>query len=315
MPPPNYSVVIPVYRSQDTLVELAQRLATMFQSQNQSFELIFVDDCGGDNSWQVLQTLLADYPLILVRLSKNSGQHNATLCGMAHSQGQFLLTIDDDLQCPPEEVPKLIQSLEQTQAELVYGVYGQNKKHHAFRNFGSYWIKQVYQIAFQAKPDGSSFRLMRRSLVQKLLLHTQPFVFLDGLIHWHTASIVYCPVEHRDRSQGRSTYTLSKLLALTMNLIFNFTVLPLRFVTYLGLITALLSFCFGFYFIINKLLHDVPLGYTSVIVSLFFSTGLILISLGIMGEYLSRIFMLQNHKPQYSVAEVKRSSPQAQSSS
>jgi undecaprenyl-phosphate 4-deoxy-4-formamido-L-arabinose transferase len=143
-------------------------------------------------------------------------------------------------------------------------------------------------------------------LIQKLTQHTQPFVFIDGLIHWHTTYLGYCEVDHKERAVGRSNYTVKKLVSLTMNLIFNFTVLPLRFVTYLGVFTAIISFCFGFYFILNKLMHDVPIGYTSVIVSLFFSTGLILISLGIIGEYLSRIFVLQNHKPQYSVAEIRK---------
>ncbi len=301
-----YSIVVPVYRSNTTLMPLADRVAAVFQEIKEAYEIVFVEDCGGGNSWEVLRTIKEKYKdkITIIKLSKNVGQHNAIMCGFNHVKGDYVVTIDDDLQCPPEEIKKLIVEAKNTNAELVYGIYV-NKKHHVIRNYASNWVKYIFKIVFDAKPDGSSFRLLKRTLVDKLLRHTQPFVFIDGLLHWHTKQISYCVVEHLERQHGSSTYTISKLINLTSNLIFNFTVLPLRGITYIGTLTSLVSFFIGFYFIYNKFVHDVPIGYTSLVVTILFSTGLILISLGIIGEYLSRIYMLQNNKPQYSIEVIE----------
>ncbi len=297
------SIVVPVYKSENTLVELTKRIGTSLQDIcGTNYEIIFVEDCGGDNSWQVIEQLKKELPDNIrgIKLSRNFGQHNAILCGFNSIKGDFVITMDDDLQNPPEEIPKLFAKQKETNADLVYAIYD-DKKHSGVRNLGSYLVKKVFKIVFNAKPDGSSFRLMRANLVQKLTVHNQNFVFIDGLIHWHTSNIAYQYTEHHARKHGSSNYTWTKLIQLTTNLFFNFTVIPLRIITVVGIIVSILSFLMGLFFGIRKLFYDMPLGYTSLVTSILFSTSLIMISLGVIGEYISRIYMLQNNKPQFSI--------------
>lgn len=300
-----YSIIVPVYRSEQTLELLATRVKSVFEELNADYEIVFVEDCGGGKSWEVLKEVRNLYPhhTTIIKLSKNSGQHNAIMCGLNHVKGDYIITIDDDLQCPPEEIPKLIAQLQLTNTDLVYGMYGE-KKHHFLRNLGSWWVWKLFESVFKADPRITSFRIIRRNLVAKLIEHKQPFVFIDGLLHWHTNNISRIVVNHQNREYGASTYTIAKLISLTSNLFFNFTVIPLRAVTYFGVLVAMMSFILGIYFLFHKLYYDVPMGYTSLIVTMLFSTGTILISLGIIGEYLSRIYMLQNHKPQYSIEQL-----------
>jgi glycosyltransferase involved in cell wall biosynthesis len=300
-----YSIIVPVYKSEETLKLLASRVKKVFEELNADYEIIFVEDCGGGNSWEVLKDIKILYPhhITIIKLSRNVGQHNAIMCGFNHAKGNYIITMDDDLQCPPEEIPKLIAKIACQNNDFVYGIYT-TKNHNKIRNWGSSWIKAIFSFVFNAKPDGSSFRIIQRSLLNKLVAHKQNNVFIDGLLHWHTTNIGYCEVTHEKRAVGNSTYTIDKLVELTMNLIFNFTILPLRIITYTGFLISFISFIFGCYFTYNKLIHNVPIGYTSLIVTVSFSTSIILMSLGVIGEYLSRIYLLQSQKPQYSIAEL-----------
>jgi undecaprenyl-phosphate 4-deoxy-4-formamido-L-arabinose transferase len=300
---PEYSVVVPVYNSEKTLEELYERLEKVFAALGRTFELLFVEDGGRDDSWQVIGSLQKKYPAIIkgIKLSKNFGQHNALICGFNHVSGQFIITLDDDLQTPPEEIPKLIATQQRETADLVYAIYA-NKKHHQVRNIGSYVIKRVFKIVFNAKPDASSFRLISRNLIDKIIRHNQNFVFIDGLLHWHTTNIAYQVTDHHDRKHGQSNYNLYKLIQLSSNLFFNFTVIPLRIITSVGILVSIISFLLGVYFLINKFYYNIPVqGYTSLVTIILFSTSMIMISLGVIGEYISRIYMLQNNKPQYSI--------------
>ncbi len=300
---PIYSVVVPVYNSEKTLGELYERVNKVFVGLNASFEIIFVEDCGRDNSWAVIESLQKLHPTVVkgIKLSKNFGQHNALICGFNQVSGDYIITIDDDLQTPPEEIPKLIEKQKTENVEMVYAIY-ENKKHHQVRNIGSYLIKRVFKIVFNAKPDASSFRLISRNLTNKVIQHNQNFVFIDGLLHWHTNNIAYQVTEHHDRKHGESNYNLFKLIQLSSNLFFNFTVIPLRIITTVGILVSIVSFLLGVYFLINKFYFDIPVeGYTSLVTIILFSTSMIMISLGVTGEYISRIYMLQNNKPQYSI--------------
>jgi undecaprenyl-phosphate 4-deoxy-4-formamido-L-arabinose transferase len=301
-----YSVVVPVYNSNKTLRELFTRIRKVLDSLEKTFEVIFIEDCGSDKSWDVLCELKKEFPdhVTAIKLSKNFGQHNAIMCGFNFAKGQWIITIDDDLQIPPEEIPKLIDHAFHQQSELVYGVYGK-KKHNIFRNLGSACIQQIFKTVFKSKGPITSFRLIRSQLIDKIKGHSQSFVFIDGVAHWHTQYISRVQVNHYPRSSGESGYTLSKLLRLSSNLLLNFTTLPLRFITYLGLAVAVFSFVTGFVFLIRKFLYDVPMGYTSIIVTIFFTGGIILLVMGILGEYVSRIYQLQNDKPQYSIKEIQ----------
>lgn len=305
METPEYSIIIPVYNSEATLEELFLRTKTIFNALGSSFEVIFVDDSSQDNSWEILKTIKDANPehITAIRLSKNFGQHNAVFCGIEHAQGSILITIDDDLQIPPEEIPKLISVFKDKDADLVYGYFGK-KKHSLLRNFGSYFIKKSSRILMHSPGEGSSFRLITSELAGNILKHNQHFMYIDELLLWYTGNIAFIEVNHQKRTSHRSGYSTWKLIKLSANIVIYYTAVPLRIMTYGGFILSVLSFVLGVKFIISKLVHDVPLGYTSLIVAILFSTSIIMLCLGLIGEYLTRIYQVQNKKPPYSIRKI-----------
>lgn len=302
---PDYSVVVPVFNSCESLKELYTRTAKTLTSLGKTFEIIFVDDDSRDSSWETLESIYRENPgsVIAIRMARNFGQHNATICGIAQASGKYIITIDDDLQNPPEEITRLIDAMENSDADLVYGVYG--KKHHSVaRNLGSGAIKATARHIYRTKGAGSSFRLMKASLGKNLLQHQTNFIYIDELFNWYTSHISFVRVEHVKRPYQKSTYTSHRLVSMLGNLVIYYTSIPLRIMVYGGFITGFLSFIAGVKFIYNKLAHDVPLGFTALIVAVLFSTSIILLSLGVIGEYLSRIYMVQNRKPPFSIKTV-----------
>ena len=196
-----YSVVIPVYNSELSLRELFDGIREVFTGLSAEFEVIFVDDGSRDNSWQVLQQLKKEHPetIVAITLAKNFGQHNATLCGFSFAKGQFIISIDDDLQIPPAEIRKLIICQEENEADVVYGYFGPGKQHSVIRNAGSRLTKKTSVVMTGGPGEGSSFRLIRSDLVKKILNHHQNFIYLDEVILWYTDSIAFEKVEHRKR--------------------------------------------------------------------------------------------------------------------
>jgi polyisoprenyl-phosphate glycosyltransferase len=304
---PEYSVIVPVYNSEQTLTELYERTAAVFAAAGSTFEMVFVDDFSRDRSWEILTGLKDKFPetVTAIRLAKNFGQHNAVFCGLEHARGELLVTIDDDLQIPPEEITKLIQVYRQKDADLVYGYFGR-KKHSPLRNLGSYLIKRSSRILLNSPGEGSSFRLFTAGLAANILKHQQHFMYIDELFLWYTGNIAFTEVEHRKRSVHRSGYSTWKLFQLSANIVIYYTAVPLRIMTFGGFALSVLSFIVGIRFIINKMVHDVPLGYTSLIVAILFSTSIIMLCLGLIGEYLSRIYQVQNKKPPYSIKKILR---------
>jgi polyisoprenyl-phosphate glycosyltransferase len=302
---PEFSIIVPVFNSEDTLKELCQRTKEVMTSLGSTYEMIFVDDNSEDKSWEVLELLKKSNPeqIIAIRLSKNFGQHNAVFCGIAHAQGSMMITIDDDLQIPPEEIPKLINLHKEKDADLVYGYFGK-KKHSVLRNFGSYFIKKSSRILMNSPGEGSSFRLITSDLAKNILHHNQHFMYIDELLLWYTGNIAFIEVDHQKRTSHRSGYSNWKLMKLSANIVIYYTAVPLRIMTYGGFILSVLSFILAVRFIISKLIHDVPLGYTSLIVAILFSTSIIMLCLGLIGEYLTRIYQVQNKKPPYSIRKM-----------
>ena len=300
-----YSVIVPVYNSSRTLRPLLEGIVSIFKKIKETFEVIFVEDCGGDDSWNVLCRLKKEFPEIVtvIKLAKNFGQHNAILCGLNHMNGRHVITIDDDLQIPPGEIEKLIGEFNNTNPDVIYGIYSE-KKHGYFRNFGSRIVQKIFKKIFKAKNDITSFRLISEHTASKLKSHKENFVFIDGLLHWYTNDFAFVRVQHEPRKAGKSGYNISSLIKLANNLLFNFTTLPLKWMTYLGLTFSLLSFISAIIFIFRKLIYSVPLGYTSIIVTIFFFFGITLLVIGVIGEYVSRLYSVQNEKPQYSVKEI-----------
>ena len=301
----NYSVIVPVYNSSRTLRPLLEGIISSFGKIKETFEVIFIEDCSGDDSWNVLCKLKKEFPetVTVIRLAKNFGQHNAILCGLNHMSGKHVITIDDDLQIPPEEIEKLIAEFNKTHSDVIYGIYSE-KKHGYFRNFGSRIVQKIFKKIFKAKNDITSFRLISEHTASKLKNHKENFVFVDGLLHWYTNDFTFVRVRHEPRKTGKSGYNIKSLIKLANNLLFNFTTLPLKWMTYLGLTFSLLSFISAIIFIFRKLIYAVPLGYTSIIVTIFFFFGITLLVIGVIGEYVSRLYSVQNEKPQYSVKEI-----------
>lgn len=300
----NYSLVIPVFNSEKSLRELFTRVSSTFQKINSSFEIIFVEDGSQDDSWNEITKLKHEFPDIVkgIRFTKNFGQHNALLCGFRFTRGEWVITMDDDLQTPPEEIIKLINKINDTRSDLVYGKY-ETKQHSLMRNTGSRLLKRIAPYASGNSTEGSSFRIISKDIVNQIRSYNQPFVYIDEVIFWHTSNITNVAVDHVARKQGKSGYSIPKLVGITINLLINYSNLPLRLMTLVGFLSSFFAFIFGVFFIWKKVHYRVPLGYTSLIVTIFFSTGIILFCLGIIGEYISRIYNTQNNKPQYSIKE------------
>lgn len=298
----DYSIVVPVYNSCQSLEELYRRIEQTMKGLEKSFEVIFVDDDSRDDSWVQLERLHHSHPdhILAIRLARNFGQHNATICGIAQASGKYIITMDDDLQNPPEEINKLISCMQSSDADLIYGIYSK-KQHSMARNLGSAALKSSSRRFFRTKGNGSSFRIMKSTLGKCLLNHQINFIYIDELFNWYTNHIEFVQVMHQKRPYQKSTYTSHLLFSMVSNLVIYYTAIPLKMMVYGGFISALLSFIAGVIFIYRKIIHDVPLGFTALIVAILFSTSIILLSLGVIGEYLSRIYMVQNQKPPYAI--------------
>jgi len=301
------SIVIPVYNSTRSLVELHERLNRVLTASGKSFEIIFVDDNSKDLSWDTLKKIKENGAehITLVQLKKNVGQHNAIICGFNFCSGEIIITMDDDLQHPPEEINKLIAQYEKNHADVVYGIY-KNRQHGIVRSTGSKMAqKSSKYFANNKKGTGSSFRLFSRAIVDRLKGHLQNFIYIDEIIHWYTGNIEAVEVDHHPRKEGKSSYSIFKLTRMYFSVLINFVAWPLKAITFIGVSFSLISFIIGVLYIIKKVFFnvDVP-GFTAIIVLLCFSTSLMLMSLGIIGQYLFKIYHQQNGKPPYYINTV-----------
>lgn len=304
---PKLSVVIPVYRSEGTLNALYERLTAVLSKHGLSYELIFVEDGSPDSAWTVLEELARTdlQHVVAIRLMRNYGQHNALMCGFRYTRGEIVLTMDDDLQNPPEEIPKLVQHCVDGEYDLVYGRY-EEKRHHAGRNLGSSLVNTFFRLVFRSDVTVTSFRAIRRELLEAILPYNLNFTFVDGLLAWNTQRIGHVVVEHHPRENGRSGYSLGKLLSLALNLFTNFSLLPLQVASATGLIAALVGMGTGGYYLVQALFRNIAVpGYASTIVAVMVLGGLQLLALGIIGEYIGRVHLNINRKPQYTVREVR----------
>ncbi|HRG87726.1 MAG TPA: glycosyltransferase family 2 protein [Chitinophagales bacterium] len=303
---PQYSVVVPVYNSEKTLAELCTRVDATFMQMNTPYEIILVNDHSRDGSWNVIRQLKNKYneKLTAVHLRGNFGQHKALLCGFQFARGEYIVTIDDDLQFFPEDIELLIKRVHETKSDLVYGTYMDERKHSPVRRWGSNFMGYVFEKFGNTVGQGSSFKIIHRSVIDKIKDYNHSFTFVDEILSWHTTKIEWQQVRHAARREGTSGYSVTKLVFLSLNLIFAYTTIPLRFMTWFGLASFWVCLVLVIYFIYMKITLGSPLGFTALIVSIFMSTGLILFSLGIIGEYLNRLFALQHKKPPYLIQEV-----------
>jgi glycosyltransferase involved in cell wall biosynthesis len=300
-----YSLVIPVYNSASSLNQLYQEIENSLAGE--SFQVVFVDDCSIDNSWEILNEIKkqSTEKIVLVSLVNNAGQHAALFCGLLYAQGTYIVTLDDDLQHHPKEINKLFACAIEEKADLVYGIY-ERKKHHIVRNIGSMFFAQLVNKFASTPLQGSSFKLIHKDVIEKVLQHQHFNFYLDEVLAWHSKKTSFATVIHAKRSVGSSGYSPVTLIKMSLQILLNYTAVPLKFITYLGLFSSMASFGFGLYYIYEKFNSDAQMGFTAIIVSIFFSTGLILFSLGIIGEYISRIFLIQTGKPPFKIRHVER---------
>jgi glycosyltransferase involved in cell wall biosynthesis len=302
------SVVIPVFRSSATLRLLAARLFAVLNDAGLAYEIVLVEDGGDDDSWQILRDLHAENGdrIVAIQLMRNYGQHNALMCGFRHARGEVVVTMDDDLQNPPEEIPKLLEAMRTGGYDLVYGRYA-TKRHSTWRNSGSALVGRFYRLVFASSIQVTSFRAIHRSLLETIFAYDLNFTFIDGLLAWNTQRIGQVDVDHQPRSAGRSGYSLRKLIVLGLNLFTNFSLLPLQVVSAIGVAVSSAGFLLALYYLVLALLSRIAVpGYASIIITILIIGGTQLLALGIIGEYLGRLHLNVNRKPQYQVRTALR---------
>lgn len=304
MTSPEFSIVIPVFNSESTLAELCSEIEKAMASF--SYELILVDDGSKDDSWAQIVQLKSVYKekITGIRLARNFGQHNALFCGFSYAKGNAVITMDDDLQHPPSELPKLIGKFQSADADVVYGIYS-SKQHSSLRNAGSELAQKSSKMVIGNYGQGSSFRIIHKSLISKILIHkNQAHIYIDELLHWYTSQFDQVEVEHHPRKSGKSGYTFFRLLFIYFDTVINYTAVPLKMMTWIGLLSSLITFGMGAIFIYRKLFHEIKPGFTAQIVAILFSTSLLMFCMGIIGQYLYKIYHLQSGRPSWSVNQV-----------
>ncbi|MFW6114379.1 MAG: glycosyltransferase family 2 protein [bacterium] len=311
------STVIPVYNGAATIVPLVDELVHALEQHYDSFQIVLVNDGSPDNSHERALECVSRYPNIVtyIRLARNFGEHNAVMCGLRHANGDCVAIIDDDFQTPPSEIKRLVNKLEQG-FDVVYSRY--ETKHHAwYRNLGSRFNGWIATRTL-SKPRHlylSSFKVLSRFLVEAITQYEDPYPYIDALILSSTDAIGSEACRHAATRRGHSNYTLRRLVRLWLNMC-PFSLLPLRISTYLGFATSALALTMALFFTISHAVggildrQPIPPGWASVIVSVTFFSGLQLSVLGMIGEYLGRVYMTQNKYPQFVIRQLVQEDPE-----
>lgn len=302
------SVIVPCYFCEASIGALCAALVETLAPEIVTFEIVLVNDGSTDRTDTACRAIVAAYPRIVryAPLSRNFSEHNAVMAGLNLCRGNFAVIIDDDFQNPPAEILMLYRRIKKTGADVVYSRYDA-KQHHWFRNLGSWFNGKVAGIVLDKPKDLylSSFKIIRRRLIDEVILYKGPLPYVDGLILRATHHIETQLVEHLPRRDGVSNYTLRKLFALWSNMFINFSVLPLRFALYLGMgfsMAGLVAACFC---IAERLRNPaLPMGWASIIVCLLIFSGVQLFMMGLIGEFLGRLYLTETRCPQYVIREV-----------
>ena len=300
------SIVIPVFNSEATISDLVNELITHLSKDHQ-LEVVLVNDYSDDRSENECIGLFKRYPEIVkfYSLAKNVGEHNAVMAGLNKVKGDWAVIMDDDFQNPVAEVSKLIEYILNNNYDVVYTKYDK-KQHSAFKNIGSYFNNKVANIMLK-KPNElylSSFKAIKQKLISEIIKYKLPYPYIDGLILRTTNNIGLIEVQHNIRSQGHSGYTIKKLISLWLNMFTNFSVVPLRIATVLGVVLSFGGFLFAIAILIEKLFYpEVPQGYASLVIIFIIFSGVQLVFIGLIGEYLGRLFISNNKHPQFFITK------------
>jgi len=297
------SVVIPVYKAEGCLHELYRRLIASLEIITEDFEIIMVEDSSGDRSWEIIEELSQqDARLQGIRFSRNFGQHAATICGIGKSTGAWIVTIDDDLEQNPEDIPALFAKAQEGY-DLVYGVYEQ-RSHSLWRNITSRIARRCFNIAIPSlNYEYTSFRIIRNTVAKALTSFDSPFPFIDGYLSWVTNNYSTVVVQHNKRQHGTSNYSLMKLIKHTINIFVTFSDLPLKIASWVGLASFLFGVLWLSLILLRKILGGVTVsGYASLMAGIIVFGGLQLLILGVFGEYLGRINFKTSRKPLFLIS-------------
>ena len=295
-------IVIPLYNSKEILPKLIGRLNEWNNSIDFNFNVIFVEDGDIESSKRILIQTTTDFPHRFVRLSKNYGQHTATAIGLSYCDAPLIATIDDDLQHDPFEIEKLISCLKETNSDLVFGTFGK-KQHSILRNLGSSILKLIFSYEKIDYSSITAFRLMRSNVAGSFKKNKKPIVFIEEYLLRNARKKSTCIVNHAKREGESSSYSFWSLFKFALKIIVFHSSFLLKFIIRFGVITAVTCFTVGCYFIYKKVVYDSYEGFSALIVSIFFSTGILLMTLGVIGEYIRRIWISQNELDQIMIVE------------
>lgn len=309
------SFVIPCYRSEKTIegvvdeINIKMKELTNSVHADYKHEIVLVNDCSPDNTMATIKRICDEHDNVTgIDFARNFGQHSALMAGLREAKGDIVICLDDDGQTPPGECDKLLKALEEG-ADVAYAKYA-HKKHSIFRNFGSS-VNEAMARFMLDKPRElyvSSYFAAKRYIVNDMIKYENSYPYVIGLVLRATKNIVNVDVNHRSRDVGASGYTLKKLLGLWMNGFTSFSVKPLRIATVIGCFFSILGFLYGIFVIVDKFVRpDRVLGFSSLMSVLVFFGGMIMIMLGLIGEYVGRIYISMNASPQYVIKEIYRS--------
>lgn len=305
------SFVIPCYRSEKTIGGVINEIdETMQKMQKYTYEIVLVNDGSPDNTWDTICEIAGKDSkghILGINFAKNFGQHSAIMAGLNHVTGDYIICLDDDGQTPASEAGKLIGALENG-ADVAYAKYG-HKQHNIFRNFGTF-MNETMAFVMLGKPKElyvSSYFAVRRFVVDEMVKYESSYPYVIGLVLRTTKNIVNVDVNHRKREVGESGYNFVKLFSLWVNGFTAFSIKPLRIATFSGTIFAILGFLYGIYTIIKKFVNPIaPMGYAALMSAVIFMGGMIMLMLGMIGEYVGRTYISQNKNPQYVIRETTR---------
>jgi len=303
------SFVIPCYRSEKTIEGVITEIEdVMSKNPSYKYEVVLVNDGSPDNTWNVIRNLGREKTnVIAINFAKNFGQHAALMAGLSKTKGDIVVCLDDDGQTPANEVFSLINKIEEGY-DAVYAKY-EHKKHSLWRNFGSSMNELMAHVMIGKPKDlyVSSYFAVRRFVVDEMCKYTGSYPYIIGLVLRTTSNITNVLVDHREREVGRSGYSFGKLLALWMNGFTAFSVMPLRIATFSGSIFAVLGFIYGIYTIIKKLVLGaaVEVGFSALMSVLVFIGGMLMLMVGLVGEYIGRSYISLNNNPQYVIRDIE----------
>ena len=302
------SIVVPVYNSEDNLTELCFQVEDTLK--DISYELILVNDSSIDNSWKVIEQLSEKYTQVKgINLRKNCGQDNALMAGLNQVKGNYAVIMDDDLQHSPSDILKLHEACKNSNADVCFANF-EKRKHAFWKNFGS-WFNGKISEWMMNKPKHiylSPYKIFTKEIVDEIIKYDGPYPYVDGLILWVTDNLIQIDVEHHKRFKGESNFNLTRSVSVFLKNVTTFSVTPLRIASLVGSICSIIGFVLILYYLIDYFVHkNVIEGWTTLAVLQLFMGGLLLLLLGLKGEYLGRTYMNVNNKPQFTIKNTTKS--------